>query len=219
MSKQSAPRVDSVVDSESEDDSTSVDDADDDEDSKPVEMPKRNAVPEKRLVVIPFERTILTFSPPSSPTSENGEANMYVDIAPRAKNDQAQTPVQSMATSLVDLIRNKANKALIRAAEDTLVDHLHYTAVTLAGHEAMLPPHSWNPQNQRPITPSLALNPRVMSKLAANIGLNTSRGRISADDLDAMKFHILTHGDENNGSLTVSMSRSSDSEHRARSIS
>ncbi|OAK95546.1 hypothetical protein IQ06DRAFT_352569 [Phaeosphaeriaceae sp. SRC1lsM3a] len=128
---------------------------------------------------------------------------MYVDIAPRAKNDQAQTPVQSMATSLVDLIRNKANKALIRAAEDTLVDHLHYTAVTLAGHEAMLPPHSWNPQNQRPITPSLALNPRVMSKLAANIGLNTSRGRISADDLDAMKFHILTHGDENNGSLTV----------------
>lgn len=39
--KQSAPRVDSVVDIESEDDSTSFDDANDDEDSKPVEMPKR----------------------------------------------------------------------------------------------------------------------------------------------------------------------------------
>lgn len=37
----------------------------------------------------------------------------------------------------------------------------------------------------------------MIGKLAANIGLNTSRGRISADDLDAMKVHILTQSDEN----------------------
>lgn len=83
----------------------------------PWKCQSENAVPEKRLVVIPFERIILTFSPSSRPTSENGEAKTYVDIAPPAKYDQAQTPVQSMATSLLDLIRNKADKALIRAAE------------------------------------------------------------------------------------------------------
>ncbi|KAH7380404.1 hypothetical protein DE146DRAFT_295319 [Phaeosphaeria sp. MPI-PUGE-AT-0046c] len=107
-----------------------------------------------------------------------------------------------MATSLLDLIRIKAHQALIRAAEDALADHLHNTAVTLSDVEAILPRHSWNPRSQHPITPSLSWNRRIMGKLAANIGLNTSRGRISAADLEAMKVHISTHGDEKNWLLS-----------------
>lgn len=149
---------------------------------------------------MPFEEIVITFTPRSSPTSEKGEKESYFDDSPAADTTQIPVPtaVQAMVSNFLHLLAAKeADKSLVRAAEDVLIDHLH-NAVTLSDVEAILPPYSWDPHSQRPRTPSLALNNRVRGKLATNIGLNISRGLISADALEDIKMHILHNGDENN---------------------
>jgi hypothetical protein len=162
-------------------------------------IPIKKKKPAKQLVDIPYEKIIITFTPPGSPTSQKSEDESYFEEALAADTTQSPppTPVQAMVSCLLQLLAAKeSDKSLIRAAEDVLINHLHSTAVTLSDVEAILPPNSWNPRTQRPITPSLALNNRVRGKLAANIGLNVSRGRISADELKEMKIHIHRNGDE-----------------------
>lgn len=163
---------------------------------------KQKQKPAKKLVDFPNEKMIITFSPPSSPITEKALHESYFDHGPSSDIEQAPvpTPVQSMVTYILDLLAARASdKDHIRAAEDALISYLHTTAVDISDVEAILPPASWNSRKQRLLSPSLTLNPRIVGKLAVNIGLNTSRGIISADELEAIKLHILLNGDEKNG--------------------
>jgi hypothetical protein len=146
------------MDGESGDDSTS----DDDEESKHEEKPKLRTKPEKAEVVIHYDKVMLSFSPPSSPTAEHGEGESYFPDAVTADVHQVPTPVQKLVKPLVGLIRAEADKALITAADDALVDHLHSMAVMLADAEVTLLFHPWNPYAQLPLEASLSWRPRVM---------------------------------------------------------